>query len=117
MRKQFFGACRKAQCEVCGVIDDKCVFDVDHIIPKCFGGPDEPWNLWTLCLKHHRLKSIKEKQFLKNVGERRCWACGCIYSKYFQVHPFWCPSCHQTSQKFTHLQERTKMLILGNTNK
>jgi HNH endonuclease len=110
LRKQFFGNRTRAQCAVCGIVDDKLVFDVDHIIPKCFEGPDKPWNLWTLCLKHHRIKSVKEKTFL-NTNERRCWACGCIYSKYFQVHPFWCLNCKNSCEKYNILRERVAKMI------
>lgn len=112
MRKQFFGTCTKAQCAVCGIVDDKLVFDLDHIIPKAHQGPDEPWNLWTLCLKHHRMKSIKEKNFFPQ-QERRCWACGDVYSKYFQVHPFWCLTCSTSLQKYSKLKERVTRMILA----
>lgn len=31
--------------------------DVDHIVPKAFGGTDDASNLQSLCAAHHRLKS------------------------------------------------------------
>lgn len=110
LRKQFFKDTKKAQCQVCGVIDHISLFDLDHLIPKAEGGPDEPWNLWSLCLKHHRIKSIIEKNFLPS-QEKRCYSCGKIYSRFFQIHPFWCASCHTNLNKFQNLQNRIQFLI------
>ena len=39
---------------------------LDHIRPRCVFGwkpdADKPENLWTLCLKHHRIKTENDRQ-------------------------------------------------------
>ena len=39
---------------------------VDHIRPRCVFGwkpdADKPENLWTLCLKHHTIKTENDRQ-------------------------------------------------------
>lgn len=39
------------QCQVCGLVGDT---EIHHIIFRSHGGPDEPWNLVSLCRFHHR---------------------------------------------------------------
>ena len=66
---------------------------MDHKIPQCIGGPNEPWNLWSLCLRDHRLKCrLEQKWLIKN--EKRCFACQKIVSKYF-CDSFWCSNCQR----------------------
>ena len=36
--------------------------EVDHVVPLHLGGTDDPSNLQGLCLRHHALKSAKEKR-------------------------------------------------------
>lgn len=89
------------RCGLCGLVDSMRFFDVDHIVPKCRGGPDQPWNLWTLCLRDHRAKSLMEASFLRRLkGEHYCWSCGCVSSKYFAVDAFWCPACVDSEHRF-----------------
>ena len=34
--------------------------EVDHILPKAKGGTDDPSNLQSICIKHHREKTARE---------------------------------------------------------
>jgi hypothetical protein len=34
--------------------------DVDHVVPKVYGGSDEPDNLQSLCARHHRVKTATQ---------------------------------------------------------
>lgn len=36
--------------------------DVDHTIPRAFGGSDEPENLKGKCDKHHGVKTARERR-------------------------------------------------------
>jgi hypothetical protein len=39
------------QCQICGDRrgDPYCVLNAHHVIPRSAGGPNEPWNLITVC--------------------------------------------------------------------
>jgi 5-methylcytosine-specific restriction endonuclease McrA len=39
----------KFRCELCGVSADEKALEVDHIIPRQIGGPDDISNLQALC--------------------------------------------------------------------
>ena len=45
-------------CTVCGIRTENgnCY---DHIKTRGSGGPDEPWNMMPICLKHHNEKGQK----------------------------------------------------------
>ena len=92
-RKSVISKYKTAQCGICDLTDKVAVFDVDHKIPQWAGGPNEPWNLWTLCLKHHRLKTLMETSLRKNITKSYgyCFSCTNIYSKYFSK--VWCGTC------------------------
>jgi len=47
------------KCKVWGCGDTNSL-EVHHIIPRSQGGPDEEWNLITLCHKHHNLVTTKK---------------------------------------------------------
>ena len=99
LRKKIIGKCKQGKCGICGVVDDVRVFDVDHKIPLSMGGCNEPWNVWTLCLRDHRLKTLAEQSYARTklqVNEMICFACDTIVSKYFNASPFWCKSCLQS---------------------
>jgi hypothetical protein len=89
--RKVLGQSRAAKCSICEVVGHRNLFDVDHKIPRCIQGPDEPWNLWPLCLNHHRLKSLMERHWIPK-HEKRCFCCNRVVSKYF-YHHFWCTSC------------------------
>jgi len=62
----------KAQNKCCGICSDKITignFELDHIIPHAYGGPDEDINLICLCPNCHRLKTMNfdpiVKRFIK----------------------------------------------------
>jgi hypothetical protein len=92
MRRILGPSCR-AQCAICQVVDHRDLFDVDHKIPRAAGGPNVPWNLWPLCLNHHRIKSRMEYHWLPT-SEKRCFCCNKIVSKYF-CSSFWCTDCEK----------------------
>lgn len=49
-------------CPRCGVlIEDPCMLDADHVIPKHQGGTDTVENLQLLCANCHRLKTKLER--------------------------------------------------------
>jgi hypothetical protein len=92
-RKSIISNYKTAMCGICSQVDKVSLFDVDHKIPQWAGGPDEPWNLWTLCLKHHRLKTLTETSLRKNITNSYayCFSCKNTYSKYFSF--LWCGPC------------------------
>jgi len=97
-RKIAIGDYKKASCAICNDIDSIELFDVDHKIPQWAGGCDQPWNLWILCLKHHRKKTLAETSLRKLVTQlpvsmSYCFACTNIYSKYFATSDIWCLDC------------------------
>lgn len=89
------GKSEQAQCGMCGCVDRSIYFDVDHKIPQCVGGPNELWNLWPLCLKHHRLKCLAEIEWVRNLqnNEVRCFSCNSVCSAYFRENHLWCTKC------------------------
>lgn len=89
--RRILGHSKRAQCSICLVTGHRSLFDVDHKIPRCLCGPDEPWNLWPLCLNHHRIKSLMERQWIPKY-EKRCFCCNRVVSKYFYKR-FWCTIC------------------------
>ena len=93
--RNILGHSKQAQCALCGVSGPKSLFDVDHKIPRACQGPNVPWNLWPLCLNHHRMKSIMEYQWLPK-QEKRCFSCNRIVSRYFYVD-HWCTACQKLS--------------------
>ena len=50
--------------------------DVDHIIPKRMGGPDDPENLQGLCPHHHKVKTANESAFKTDHDVKRVIVCG-----------------------------------------
>ena len=36
-------------CQICGALRDPSTLTIDHIIPRCEGGPDALWNLRLAC--------------------------------------------------------------------
>ena len=94
LRNRVFGHSKFAACGICESIDLKEYFDVDHKIPQCVGGPDDSWNLWPLCLKHHRQKCLAEIDWIRSLGpsEKRCFSCNIVFSRHF-LDGFWCAKC------------------------
>lgn len=112
VRARFLGHSPRAVCGICECSGPAALYDVDHIVPRCHGGPDLPWNLWALCLQHHRLKSLWERKFEGMGSEPMCWACGRITSKFWRTDAFWCPQCASASDRLCALRERTKKSVL-----
>ena len=54
-------------CQKCGFVPEiPAQLEVDHIIPRFLGGPDDQSNLQVLCANCHRLKTYTERP----IGER-----------------------------------------------
>lgn len=47
-------------CELCGISSRETQIDVDHIIPRAKGGPNELWNLQALCRKCNAQKQDRD---------------------------------------------------------
>ena len=114
LRKQFFGKSKVAQCAACNAVGPLLFFDVDHKVALRFGGPDLPWNLWSLCLNHHRLKSAREAQLAKQLGdEQLCFACFKVSSHHFaQTVPYLCNDCALNNERFKLIEETVKHILL-----
>lgn len=39
---------------------DDMATEVDHVIPKCYGGADDPHNMAAICIPCHRAKTARE---------------------------------------------------------
>lgn len=59
---------KKCKAWGCGVIEG---LEVHHIIPRSQGGPDEEWNLITLCHKHHNLITTRKKSDIDLLSQIR----------------------------------------------
>lgn len=94
--RRILGSSIRSKCSICHVSGHRSLFDVDHKIPRYVSGPDEPWNLWPLCLNHHRIKSLMERRWIPK-REKRCFCCNKIVSKYFYDR-YWCTTCNSTIQ-------------------
>ena len=112
LRALFLDGHRVACCAVCNKVGPSQLFDVDHIIPHAKGGPDVPWNLWLLCLDHHRIKTLSERDLLKHVGrEHFCWACGRVSSRFWPRHEWFCDVCAESTDRFQVMRERMKLQL------
>lgn len=50
-----------AHCVTCGFVpEDMCQLNIDHVIPRWRGGPDDESNYQTLCANCHALKSRRD---------------------------------------------------------
>jgi len=54
------GSCARCHAELNPFPGDPNSMDVDHIIPKSLGGPDDLWNLQPLCARCNRSKGASE---------------------------------------------------------
>jgi hypothetical protein len=100
LRKKVIGLSDFARCGICHCIDRSVYFDVDHKIPQSAGGTDDLWNLWPLCLKHHRQKCLAEIDWIRTLNqfEYRCFSCNNVFSSFFHSG-FWCLGCSKLSQE------------------
>jgi len=104
LRKRVIGQNDLVACGICRCIDKAIFFDVDHKIPQSVGGPDDSWNLWPLCLRHHRQKCISEFAWIRdlNAYELRCFSCNSVSSAFFHTG-FWCLQCSKLPQNILTL--------------
>ena len=69
------------RCELCGVSADVRALEVDHIVPRSMGGPDDPDNLQALCYRCNAMKRDRDDTDFRGVGqsyerrERGCTFC------------------------------------------
>lgn len=59
-----------------GSLCDRPATEVDHIVPRRLGGPDDPANLQGLCRSHHATKTNLERQERPIRDIPRCPDCG-----------------------------------------
>jgi hypothetical protein len=112
LRNQFFQQRSTARCALCDIVDDVRYFDVDHKVGLRFGGPNEPWNLWSLCLRHHRDKTAIEHLLAKQLAEETlCWSCLRVQSKYFEWHVF-CKDCRYSSERIDRLETNLRRWLV-----
>jgi len=57
------------RCELCGVPADERALDVDHILPRKYGGTDDPENLQALCWKCNANKGDRDDTDFRAVRE------------------------------------------------
>jgi len=50
----------KFHCELCGIAADERALEVDHIVPRNAGGPDDPSNLQALCYRCNAMKRDRD---------------------------------------------------------
>ena len=107
LRKRVIGNRPLVACGICRCIDKAIFFDVDHKIPQSIGGPDASWNLWPLCLRHHRQKCVSEISWIRDLShnELRCFSCNKVSSAYFAKDgpSFWCAECSTLPQNILTL--------------
>lgn len=64
MRNEVFlmcnGTCARCHSELVPFAGEPNSLDVDHIVPRSYGGPDELWNLQPLCATCNRAKGDSE---------------------------------------------------------
>lgn len=110
VRPAVLGGRSVAQCGICDCVEPAELCDVDHIIPLAAGGPNEPWNLWPLCVRDHRRKTLWEKPWAAAAAavapERLCWGCGAVVSRYFAVRRLWCSACAARPDRLTLHKKR-----------
>lgn len=62
-------------------------FEVDHVVALCAGGSNEFSNLQALCVKCHKMKSMRERGCAPETTliktHRTCQKCAVVYSLYF----------------------------------
>ena len=59
----------KYRCELCGSPEKHRALEVDHIIPKSIGGPDEISNYQALCYKCNALKGNKDDTDFRKISD------------------------------------------------
>ena len=69
------------RCAACGEML-QAAFEVDHIVPICYGGRNDPRNLQALCCNCHGRKSARERA--GGPGGVECFRCDNWHSPYFR---------------------------------
>jgi hypothetical protein len=74
------------QCNACRQVLH-WTFEVDHVVALCAGGSNESSNLQALCVKCHKMKSMRERgcapETTRIKTHRACEKCAVVYSLYF----------------------------------
>lgn len=74
------------RCELCGVDASLRALEVDHIIPKSLGGPDEIDNYQALCYKCNTNKGNRSEVDLRRLSEDfAVYETGCIFCNHDEV--------------------------------
>lgn len=74
------------RCELCGVDASLRALEVDHIIPKSLGGPDEIDNYQALCYKCNTNKGNRSEVDLRRLSEDYAvYKTGCIFCSHDEV--------------------------------
>ena len=70
----------KLRCLLCGAPDKERALEVDHIVPRAFGGSDDISNLQALCYKCNSMKRHTDSTDFRDVLERyQDRKAGCLY--------------------------------------
>jgi ATP adenylyltransferase len=68
------------RCELCGISADERAIEVDHIIPRKFGGKDDLTNLQALCFKCNANKGARDDKDFRAVREGvNARQSGCVF--------------------------------------
>jgi ATP adenylyltransferase len=59
----------KFRCELCGISADERALEVDHILPRNFGGSDDPSNLQSLCYSCNAMKRDRDDTDFRKIRE------------------------------------------------
>lgn len=68
------------RCELCGASAEDRALEVDHIVPRNFGGSDDPSNLQALCYSCNAMKRDRDMTDFRGMADRyRERSPGCIF--------------------------------------
>jgi diadenosine tetraphosphate (Ap4A) HIT family hydrolase/5-methylcytosine-specific restriction endonuclease McrA len=80
-------------CELCGISGDIRALEVDHIIPRNLGGPDDPSNLQALCYSCNSMKRDRDQTDFRKVRES------------YSFRADGCPFCHIPKERILNENE------------
>ena len=62
------------RCTIGWLLGGECeeTLDVDHLVPRSEGGPDDEDNLITVCHRHHPMREAIRRELMRRRGWKRC---------------------------------------------